>query len=353
MTTQELTDAPCAGPDRPTTSRAFHLDPRHEPDGLGLGTRPQPTPGPGQILVRARAASLNRRDLMLMDGSYPLPATPGVVPLADGVGEVVAVGPGAIRAAVGDRVTSTYFQRWIAGPQRLEHVREQYGANHDGWLADYVLLEDESVVQVPEHLTDAEAACLSCAGVVAWAAVTRPDPPTPAETVLTVGTGPVALFAVQFARLHGARVVSITSSADKVRRLLALGADEAIDRSRTPDWGRAVRELTHGDGVEHVIDAVGLSTLPQSAAAAAFNARVTLIGAFPAAEPVTDPFFGNYVSIRRIAVGSRTDFEAMNAALAAHRLRPVIDRRFPFDQAAAAYRYYRDGNPFGKVVIGI
>ncbi len=335
------------------TSRAYLLDPLHDLDGLGIASRPQPTPGPGQILVRVRAASLNRRDLMLVDGSYPLPATPGVVPLSDGVGEVVAVGPGATRAAVGDRVTATYFQRWVAGPQRLAQVREQYGANHDGWLAEYVLLEDESVVHVPEHLTDAEAACLTCAGVVAWAAVADPVAPTPGETVLTVGTGPVALFAVQFAKLHGARVVAITSSADKAKRLLALGADEVIDRGHTPDWESAVRDLTDGSGVEHVVDAVGMQTLPKSVAAAAFNARVTLIGAFPATEPTTDPFRGGYLSIRRIAVGSRTDFEAMNAALAAHRLRPVIDRQFPFARAVDAYRYYRDGNPFGKVVITI
>ena len=334
-----------------TAARAYHLDPLHGLDGLRVDSQPRPTPGPGQVLVRMRAAALNRRDLMLMDGTYPLPATPGVVPLSDGVGEVVAVGPGATRAAVGDRVTGTYFQRWVAGPQRLADVREQYGANHDGWLAGYVLLEDESVVHVPEHLTDAEAASLTCAGVVAWAAVSKPVPPTPGQTVLTVGTGTAALFAVQFARLHGARVVSVTSSADKAKRLLGLGADEAIDRSRTPDWETAVRDLTGGAGAEHVVDTVGMPTLRKSVAAAAFNAGITLIGAFPATEPIVDPFFGNYVSIRRIAVGSRTDFEAMNAALATHRLCPVIDRAFSFEEAVAAYRYFREGNPFGKVVI--
>src|SRR5260221_6330888 len=261
---------------------AYHLDPLHDLDGLSARAQHRPVPGPGQVLVRVRAASLNRRDLMLMDGTYPLPATPGAIPLSDGVGKVIVVGPGVTSAAVGDRVTGTYFQRWIAGPQRPAQTREQYGANHDGWLAGYVVLEEDSVVHPPDHLTDAEAACLTCAGVVAWAAVTKPAPVTPGETVLTVGTGTVALFAVQFARMHGARVVSVTSSPDKAKRLREVGADEVIDRTETPDWQQAVRDLTGGDGVEHVVDAVGIPTLPKSVSAAAYNARITLIGAFPA-----------------------------------------------------------------------
>lgn len=212
---------------------AYRLEPHRDLDGLSVLPQPRPEPGPGRVLVRVRAASLNRRDLMLMDGTYPLPATPGVVPLSDGVGEVVEVGPGVTRAAVGDRVTGTYFKTWISGPQRQAQVRQQYGANHDGWLAAYTVLDEESVVHVPEHLTDTEAACLTCAGVVAWTAVTGPVPPGPGESVLTVGTGTVALFAVQFARLHGARVICVTSSADKAKWLRELGADEVLDRSQT------------------------------------------------------------------------------------------------------------------------
>jgi NADPH:quinone reductase-like Zn-dependent oxidoreductase len=332
-------------------SLAYHLEPSRDLDGLRVRPQPLPEPGPNQVVVRVTAASLNRRDLMLMDGTYPLPATPDVIPLSDGVGEVVAVGAGVTRAAVGDRVTSTYYLRWIDGPQRLAHVREQFGANHDGWLASYVVLDEDSVVAVPEHLTDAEAAGLTCAGVVAWAALTKPVPVGPGETVLTVGTGTVALFAVQFARMHGARVISVTSGPEKVKRLRELGADEAIDQTETPAWEQAVLELTGGDGVEHVVDAVGLLTLPKSVACGAFNARITLIGAFPGAEPNADPFGGKYLSVRRIAVGSRTDFDAMNRAIALHGTRPVIDRVFRFDDAVEAYRYFRDGNPFGKVVV--
>ena len=341
---------------------AYHLEPRHGVDGRrrvgGLRRRPQPLPepGPNQVVVRVRAASLNRRDLMLMDGTYPLVATPGVIPLSDGVGEVVAVGHAVTRVAPGDRVSSTYFLHWIGGPQRLAHVREQFGANHDGWLAGHVVLGEESAVRVPDHLTDPEAASLTCAGVVAWAALTRPVPVAPGETVLTVGTGAVALFAVQFAKLHGARVISVTSGPEKAERLRELGADEAVDRTGTPGWDEAVLKLTAGDGADHIVDAVGMLTLPKSVASGAYNARVTLVGAFPtpplAAPPPTENLFaGRYLSIRRIAVGSRTDFEAMNRALAVHRTRPVVDRVFGFDEAAEAYRYLREGNPFGKVVV--
>lgn len=332
-------------------SVAYQLEPLRGLDGLSVHPQQLPQPRSNQVVVRMRAASFNRRDLMLMDGTYPLPATPGVIPLSDGVGDVIAIGSGVTRVAIGDRVTSTYYLHWIDGPQRLAHVIEQHGANHDGWLATYVVLGEDAVVAVPEHLTDAEAASLTCAGVVAWAALTKPIPVMPTETVLTVGTGTVALAAVQFARMHGARVISITSSPEKAKRLRELGADEAIDRTDTPDWEEAVLDLTGGDGVEHVVDAVGMQTLPKSVASGAFNARITMLGVFPAAEQGADPFGRKYLAIRKIAVGSRADFEAMNRAISLHRTRPVIDRVFAFDDAVDAYRYFRDGNPFGKVVV--
>ncbi|AYF74320.1 NAD(P)-dependent alcohol dehydrogenase [Nocardia yunnanensis] len=329
------------------------MEPLRGLDGLSLRTQKAPRPGPHQVLVRVRAASLNRRDIMLMEGTYPVAARPGVVPLSDGIGEVVAVGAGVTRAALGDRVMGTYFVDWVDGPQTQRSSSEQYGANHDGWLATYIVLEENSVTHVPAHLTDAEAAALLCAGLVAWAGLTKPAPIRAGDTVLTVGTGPVGLFAVQYAKLLGARVLSITSSAEKAERLRKLGADEVVDRTETPDWDDAVLEHTGGAGVQRVVEAVGRPTLSKSLAATAYNGMVSLIGAFPAgtAAPAGDPLGGKYVGLQRLAVGSRTDLEAMNRAIAAHGMRPVIDRAYRFEEAREAYRYFAEDDPFGKVVL--
>ncbi|QIS09464.1 zinc-dependent alcohol dehydrogenase family protein [Nocardia arthritidis] len=332
---------------------AYHLEPLRDLAGLSIRPQARPEPGPHQVVIEVRAASLNRRDLMLLDGTYPLPAEPGIVPLSDGVGVVVAVGEKVTRAALGDRVTATYYPHYIDGPQRLAHVRQQYGANFNGMLATYALLEEDSVVHVPEYLTDAEAASLTCAGVVSWAALTKPVPVRPDESVLTVGTGTVAIFAAQFGKLLGGRVISITSTERKAERLRKLGVDEVVVRAEHPDWEQRVLELTGGDGVDHVVDAVGGSTVAKSVRSGAYNARITMIGAMPTGENATggDLFGDKYLSIRKIAVGSRADFEAMNVAMTEHRMRPVIDREFSFDEAVEAYRYFRDENPFGKVIV--
>ncbi|MGW6700440.1 zinc-dependent alcohol dehydrogenase family protein [Nocardia sp. NPDC055049] len=334
----------------PDHAVAYHLG-----GGLTRSAQQRPEPGPRQVLIRVRAASVNRRDLMLMDGTYPLPATAGIIPLSDGVGEVIALGPGVTRAGIGDRITASYFVHWVDGPQTLATAAEQYGANYDGFLATYALVEEDSIVHVPAHLTDAEAATLSCAGLVAWSALTTPGPPAPGARVLTVGSGAVALYAIQFAKILGAEVISITSSRAKADRLRALGADTVIDRTGTGNWGDAVMEMT-GTGAEHIVDAVGLPTLEQSVRAGAYNSTVTMIGAMaptPGATLPDNPFGSSYLAIRRIAVGSRTGFEAMNRAITKHRLRPVIDREFDFDAAAEAYDYLRSGASFGKVVIAV
>jgi NADPH:quinone reductase-like Zn-dependent oxidoreductase len=331
--------------------KAYRIEKLGNVDGLVLGERDEPTPGPNDVLVRVRATSLNRRDLMILARTYPLPSKPGVIPVSDGAGEVAAVGVSVRRAAVGDRVTGTYFVRWLDGRPTPE-LLAQYGCSVDGMLAEYALLQEGSVVHVPPHLSFEEAATLPCAAVTAWSALTGPRPVVAGETVLTLGTGGVALFAVQLAKLLGARVIAITSSEDKAETLTKLGADAVVNYTASSDWDQAVLELTEKRGVDHVVETIGAPTLARSIRAAAFNSEIALIGAFGDWATFDGRVLsGRFVTIRRTTVGSRAAFEAMNRVIAQHRLRPVIDRVFPFSQAKDAYRHLEACQHVGKVVI--
>ncbi|WP_020554305.1 zinc-dependent alcohol dehydrogenase family protein [Embleya scabrispora] len=337
------------------TAAGYHLDrPQDGLAGLVLREEEVPRPGPNEVLIRVRAASLNRRDLMILDGTYVIPGAPGVVPLSDGAGEVVAVGEGVRRAEVGDRVAVTYFRRWVDGPMTLPVVSEQYGANLGGMLTEYQVVDEESVVRIPDHLSYEEAATLPCAAVLAWAGLTTgPRPMVAGDTVLVVGAGAVALFGVQLAAASGARVIAIASGADKAARLAELGAAEVVDRRITPDWESAVAELTDGRGVDVILEAVGAPTVAKSIASIGFNGQISLVGAFPSDGGSFDPnlFNGRFFGMQRLAVGNRTTFEHLNTVLAEHGIRPVIDRVFAFDEAVKAYEHLRSGAPFGKVVI--
>lgn len=339
------------------TTTAYHLDQLGRGlDGMALRESTVPQPGPREVLIGVRAAALNRRDLMILDKKYPLPATPGVVPLADGAGEVVAVGADVTRVNVGDRVSVTYFRRWINGPMTLALTSEQTGCNFDGTLAEYQIANEEAVVRIPENLSFEEAATLPTAGVLAWSALTPADRPlTAGETVLTVGTGTVALMALQLASALGAEVIAVTGGADNAAKLTALGAAHVIDRRSTPDWETIAGELTGGRGVDHVIDAVGPATLERSIKAAGFNGQVALIGAFSAGGAQLDPdlFNGRFVTVRKFAVGHRHSFEALVAFIEKKATRPVIDSVFDYADAKAAYTHFAEGGPFGKVVIRI
>uniref|UniRef100_A0AAU2JJU5 NAD(P)-dependent alcohol dehydrogenase n=1 Tax=Streptomyces sp. NBC_00049 TaxID=2903617 RepID=A0AAU2JJU5_9ACTN len=339
--------------------RAYHLEEFGDIDGIVLRERgpavPEPA-GPADIVVAVRAASLNRRDLLILNGRYPLPAVPGVVALSDGAGEVVAVGEAVTRFAVGDRVAGTYFPRWHSGRITPEAF-DQPGCTLDGMLAQYAVLDEQAAVRVPAHLTWEEAATLPCAAVTAWSALTGGDALLPGETVLTLGTGPIALFAVQFAKLLGCRVVSTTSNADKADRLKVLGADAVVDYVRHPEWGAHVRELTEGHGADLVVETGGPETVEQSLRAASLYGQIALLTTGSARKPGIEISHAAYASslatIRRVFVGSRARFEDMNRAVAAHGLRPVIGRTHSFDEARAAYRGYAGDPPFGKVVIRV
>lgn len=319
-------------------------------DGLVLRDLPDPRPGPGQALVRVRARSLNYRDLRILTGAYPVPARLGVVALSDGAGEVVDVGSGVSRVAPGDRVMGIYFPRWLAGRFAMPFAAEQFGCTRDGMLAPLIAVEESSLVKMPPHLSFEEAATLPCAAVTAWSALVGPRPILPGETVLTIGSGGVALFALQFARLFGARVIALTSSGDKAARLRQLGADAVVNSTATPDWSLAVRELTNGRGVDHVVETGGLNTLARSIACTAEEGSVNVVAALDGGT-VDALAFRNPVTIRRTYVGSRASFESMNRAIGLHALRPVIDRTFAFAEAKEALEYFQARSHIGKIII--
>lgn len=323
-------------------------------DHLKLVERPDPAPGPGQVLLRMRAVSLNARDLMMVAGSYnprqPLP----LIPCSDGVGEVVAVGEGAGRLAVGDRVATLFFQGWQGGRPSLEELRATLGGPLDGTLAELMVLPERGVIRVPEHLRDVEAATLPCAALTAWNALAEQGRVTAGDTVLVQGTGGVSIFALQFAQLLGARVIVTSRRDDKLVKARRLGAWQEINSLDDLEWGKTARQLTGGAGVDHIVEVGGAGTLAQSLQAIRVGGEISLIGVLAGgmSELSIVPVFMKHVRIQGLLVGSRKAFERMNRAIAQHELRPVVDRVFPFAEAPSAFEYLQSGAHFGKVCIG-
>ncbi|RMI33610.1 NAD(P)-dependent alcohol dehydrogenase [Nocardia stercoris] len=333
--------------------RHYRLEPGRGLEWLTLQQRAVPTPGRNQVLVRIRANAVGFRDLLVLANNYPLPITPGVVPGCEGAGEVVAIGADVTRFGVGDRVAAAVFPQWVDGPFRFDSAA-QLGTMIDGVLTEYVVLDEQGLVRIPEYLSYEEAAALPLAAVTAWHALTAGAPLRPGQTVLTLGSGAVSLFAAQLAVVAGARVITTTSSAAKADRLRKLGVDEVIDYRRNPDWHEAVRELTGGAGADRIVDSAG--PLHKSIRAAALGGEIALVGYWlsgdAGAEPI-DPelLFNTGAVVRPIATGSRAHFEALIQALTVHRLRPVIDRVFAFDQLPEALTYIGSGGGFGKVIV--
>lgn len=330
--------------------KAYHLEQFGSLDGIVLRDDPMPEPCAGEVIMQVRARSVNSRDVLILHKQYLLAGIQGIIPLSDGAGEIVAVGEGVRRVAVGDRVTATYFPRWRDGQIQPDQGMDQFGCTRDGMLTEFVRVDEQALVKIPSHLSFEEAATLPCAAVTAWNALNGPRRLLPGENVLTIGTGGVALFALQFAKLYGARTIAITSNEKKASLLKKLGADAVVDYNKNPGWHLVVRELTGGQGIDHVVETGTIETLPKSLATCAWNAQVTLVLAL-AGGTVDVTALRGLVTARRIFVGSRTSFEAMNAAIAHHRLRPVIDRVFPLVEARAAYQHFAAKRHVGKVVI--
>ena len=323
-------------------------------DHLQLGTRPDPRPGPGEVLLRMKAASLNFRDLVVPNRGYgAFTGNLPLIPLSDGVGEVIEVGSGVTRVKAGDRVCPCFNQAWIGGAPDLERLTRTLGGPIDGTMAELMCLPAEGVVKVPAYLTDEQAATLPCAALTAWSALITYDALGPGSQVLVQGTGGVALFALAFGKLAGCHVTVISSSDEKLARAKTLGADAGINYTTTPEWSKATREITAGRGYDHIVELGGEKTLPQSLRAIRPGGTISMIGvlsgsmlAAPLGLVVT-----RQVRLQGITVGSRDGFEAMMRALDQHRIVPVIDRVFAFEQLKEAMEHLRSGSHFGKIVI--
>jgi NADPH:quinone reductase-like Zn-dependent oxidoreductase len=332
--------------------KVYEIRDRFGLDALTVTERPQPQPGPHEVLMRIKAASLNYRDLLVVKGQYnpkmPLPR----VPLSDAAGEVAVVGPGVTRVQVGQRVAAIFMQKWISGEIDENKAKSALGGAIDGLLAEYAVLHEDGLVPVPQHLSFEEAATLPCAAVTAWHGLITEGHVKPGDTVLLQGTGGVSLFALQFARLAGSRVIITSSRNEKLDRAKKLGAAEGINYKETPEWGDKARELTGGRGVDHVVEVGGAGTLGQSLRAVRMGGQISLIGVLSGAGQANPmPILMKNVRVQGIYVGSREMFEAMNRAISANQLRPVIDRVFSFAEAVQAFRHMESAAHFGKICI--
>lgn len=323
-------------------------------DNLVPGDVAAPAPRAGEIRVRVRAASLNFRDNLVVSGFFPV--ADGLIPLSDGAGEVVEVGEGVTGFAPGDAVVSTFHPKWLDGHMDRADLNNSPGGPADGFACEDVTRPATHFTQAPKGLSHAEAATLTCAGVTAWRAVVTDGGVKPGATVLVQGTGGVSLFALQFAKAAGATVIATSSSAEKLERLKALGADHVINHRDNPKWGEDVLALTNGQGVDHIIEVGGPNTMAQSFVAARTGAHIAIIGAVAGFDVDTIPFAivqAKRLRLQGVTVGSRSDQIAMVRAIEAHGIRPVIDSTFPLDRLADAFRHLKTGGHVGKICIEI
>jgi NADPH:quinone reductase-like Zn-dependent oxidoreductase len=333
--------------------KCFELQGPDGIEGLKLVDRPVPQAGPGQVLVRIKAATLNYRDLLTIKGGYGSRQKFPLIPVSDGAGVVEAIGPDVREFSPGDRVIGGFFETWIGGEPSAAKMQKALGGAVDGVLAEYRVFPSQALVRTPDHLTDIEAAALPCAGLTAWSAVVKLGGVTAGQTVLTQGTGGVSIFALQFAKMCGARVIATSSNDAKLERLKSLGADAAINYKTTSDWGRKARELSR-QGVDLVVEVGGVGTLNESIRAIRIGGTIAFIGvlAGPAPAELRLPLMVmQQQRLQGVTVGSVEDLQAMCDAIAVNGMKPVIDKTFPFDQVADAFDHMASGAHFGKVAI--
>ena len=320
-------------------------------ENLELIEQERPEPAPGELLVRIRACSLNYRDDFMVRGI--MPCADGRIPLSDGAGDVVAVGDGVDEFKVGDAVVSTFYPYWLGGEMRPATRRDIPGEHVDGYAREYACMPAQAFTKAPEGYTALEAATLTCTGVTAWRGLVVCGQVKSGDTVLVLGTGSVSLFALQFAKAAGARVIATSSSEEKLEKLTRLGADAVINYKAVPDWGRKAKDLTDGRGVDHVMEVGGPGTLMQSITACRTGGHIALIGVLTgfSGEVAIPALFSNQIRISGISIGSRADQEDMIRALTVNRLKPVIGRSFALQDIGDAFAHYESQKLFGKVCL--
>lgn len=321
-------------------------------ENLQISNAPEPDePGPGEITVRIHANSLNFHDYAVVAGA--IPTDEGRIPMADGAGVVEKVGAEVNEFAVGDRVVSTFFPQWENGPAPIDNFSTTPGDGIDGYAREWVTAQTGAFTRAPKGFSHAEASTLTTAGLTAWRALVVNGGLKAGDTVLTLGTGGVSIFALQFARMMGARVISTSSSDEKLERLTAMGADHTVNYKTTPAWGQKVLELTGGQGVDHVIEVGGPGTLPESIDAVRIGGHISLIGVLTgrAGEVPTARLMARQARLQGLIVGSRSQQREMIRAIEANGMRPVIDRTFALEEIANAFRHEESGRHFGKICL--
>lgn len=319
---------------------------------------PDPTPGPGEVLVRMKAVSLNYRDLLMINGMYGRApsASDKIIPFSDGCGVVEAVGTGVTRVKPGDRVATLFFQGWISGRATAEKAATALGFPIPGAGRELAVFSQEGVSKVPDFLTDQEVSTLPCAALTAWRALFEDGDLEPGDTVVLQGTGGVSIFGLQFAKAAGFRTLITSSSDEKLERAKALGADHVVNYRTTPDWSKPVRDVTGGLGADFIMEVGGAGTIQQSCKAIRIGGHISIIGLVAQPGPNDPPFtpttlIGNGARMQGVFVGSRDMFEAMCKAMDLHKIRPVVDKVFPWTEAPAAFEAMRAGEHFGKIVL--
>ena len=336
--------------------KAFELQDTSGIEALRLVEKPVPSPGERDVLVRIRAVSLNYRDLLTVKGGYGSRQKLPLIPLSDSAGVVEAVGSGVTQFKAGDKVIGSFFENWIGGRPTRDKLAGALGGSADGVLCEYRVFRQEALILSPPHLSFEEAATLPCAGLTAWGAVVGAGATKPGDVVLTQGSGGVSLFALQFASMCGARIIATSSSDAKIEKLKNLGADKTVNYVSVPEWGKLAREMTAGNGVDLVVEVGGVGTLNESIRATRIGGTIALIGVLAGPSPGASRLpliVMQQQRIQGVTVGPVEDLQAMANAMAAVKLRPVIDRVFAFEDCKEAFAYMAEGKHFGKIAIAI